>query len=128
VEVDVAVAQREQLALPQPGERSELDEVAIRSNGIRREFLDLVPVEEAHLRLLAPRRLHAEDALVDDVPALLRAREQLLEHTERELRLPRRAARQRGDVVLDRGRVDLVERDTCEDVEVRQDLADARER
>jgi hypothetical protein len=31
-------------------------------------------------------------------------------------------------VVFDRGRVDLVERDTCEDVEVRQDLAYARER
>lgn len=30
--------------------------------------------------------------------------------------------------VLDHGRVDLVERDTCDDVEVRQDLADARER
>ncbi|MCZ7589953.1 MAG: hypothetical protein M5U27_14065 [Gaiella sp.] len=31
-------------------------------------------------------------------------------------------------MVLDRGRVDLVERDTYEDVEVRQDLAYARER
>ena len=87
------------------------------------ELLDLVPVEEAHLGLVAPRRLHAEDALVDEVPALLRVREHLLEHAQRELGLARRATCERGDVVLDRGRVDLVERDTCEDVEVRQDLA-----
>lgn len=38
--------------------------------------------------------------------------EQLLEHAQRELGLPRRAARQRGDVVLDCGRADLVESDT----------------
>jgi hypothetical protein len=31
-------------------------------------------------------------------------------------------------VVLDCGRVDLVERDACEGLEVREDLADARER
>jgi hypothetical protein len=48
--------------------------------------------------------------------------------TRSELRLARRAARQSGDVVLDRCRPDLVERDMRKDVEVRQDLAYARER
>ncbi|HWQ24821.1 MAG TPA: hypothetical protein VNK94_12010 [Gaiellaceae bacterium] len=127
-EVDAAVAQCEQLALAQTGQRSQLDEVAVRSDGVGCELLDLVPAEEAHLRLIAPRRVDAEDALIDEVSALLGVREHLLEHPKRELGLARRAACERCDMVLDRGRTDLVERDTCEDVEVRQDLAYTRER
>jgi hypothetical protein len=95
---------------------------------VRGELLDLVPVEEAHLRLVAPRRLDAEDALVDEVAAVLRVDEHLLEHAERELGLSGRAAGERRDVVLDRSRADLVERDRAEGVEVRQDVADASER
>ncbi|MGH2920963.1 MAG: hypothetical protein ACRDKU_02720 [Gaiellaceae bacterium] len=60
--------------------------------------------------------------------ALLRVREHLLEYTESELSLAGSATCERGDVVLDRCRTDLVERDRAEDVEVRQDVADARER
>jgi hypothetical protein len=45
------------------------------------------------------------------VPALLRVREQLFEHAERERGLARRAACERSDVVLDGGRADLVERE-----------------
>ena len=72
VEVEVPVAQREQLALTQPCERRDQDEVAVGSDGVGGQLLDLVPVEEAHFRLLAPRRLHAEDALVDDVATELK--------------------------------------------------------
>jgi hypothetical protein len=68
------------------------------------------------------------DALVDEVAALLRVREHLLEHAERELGQTRRAACERGDLVLDRNGADLVERERVEDVEVRHDLADARKR
>ena len=61
-------------------------------------------------RLVAPRRLDAEDGLVDEVAALLRVREHLLEQAQRQLGLARCALRERGDVVLDGGRADLVER------------------
>src|SRR5207244_9625227 len=66
VEVDISVAEREQLALPESRERGEQDHVAVRRNGVGSELLHLRPSEEAHLALLAPRRLDAEDALVDE--------------------------------------------------------------
>jgi hypothetical protein len=128
LEVDVAIAEREQLALPEAGQRREQHEVAVGSQRVGGELVNLRPREEAHLRLLAPRRLHAEDTLVDEVPALLRVREHLLEHAERELGLAGRATCERGDVILDGRRTDLVERERAEDVEVRQHVADARER
>jgi hypothetical protein len=86
-----------------------------------------VPVDESHLRLLSSWRFDAESTLVDEVPALLRIGEHLLEHAERELGLPRRAAGERRAVVFDRSRADLVERDRREGVEVRWDVVDARE-
>lgn len=126
--VDVAVAEREELALPQTGERGEQHHVAVGSDGIGGDVLDLVPVEEAHLGLVAARRLQPEDALVDEVAALLRVREHLLEHAKRQLGLTGSAARECRDVILDYGRPDLVERDRAEYAEVRQHLADACER
>ena len=116
-EVDVAVAQGEQLALAQTRERGDITMFPYGAR-FRRELLDLAPPQEAHLVRLAAGSLDAEDALVDEVPALLRVREDLLEQPERELGLPRYALRKRGDVVLDRGRTDLVKRIRREDLEV----------
>src|SRR5581483_1764982 len=104
------------------------DKVPVRRDSVGGELFHVVPFDELPLLRLAPRRLDAEDALVDEVAALLRVREDLFEQPERELSLTRRALREPGDVVLHGGRTDLVERDGCEGVEVRQDLTDARER
>jgi hypothetical protein len=45
LEVDIAIAEGEQLALPESGERGEQDEVAVGRDSVRGELLDLRPVE-----------------------------------------------------------------------------------
>jgi hypothetical protein len=128
IEVDVAIAKGEQLALAKSGQRGVQNEIAVRRDRVGGQLLDLVPFEEAHLRLIPPRWLDAEDALVDEVPTLLRVREHLLEHPQCELGLAWCVSRGRGDVILNHGRADLVEVEPAEDVEVWQDLACSRER
>jgi len=83
---------------------------------------------EAHLARLAPRRRDAEDRFVDEVATLLRIREHLLEHAQGELSLARCALREICDVILDRSRADLIERDGTEHVEVLHQVARAVER
>ena len=115
-EVDGPVAKGEQLALAQPGQAREADEVAVRLDRLGSEQLDLRPVEESHLDAVAARRPDAEDRLVDVVAALLRAAQDHLERVEHQLGRARRTRRDRVDVILDLGGANRLELDRVEDL------------
>jgi hypothetical protein len=75
-----------------------------------------------------PRGLQPKERFINSVAAFLCVGEHLLEHPKGEFRLPRRATRERSDVILDVGWADRVERTRTEDAEMRQHLADTRQR
>ena len=99
----------QQLTLTQPGQAAKRTRASERVDGLGGKELHVVPGEEATLCLFHPWRAQTEDRVVDDLPTLFRASENLLRDTQDELRPSRSWLCDRGHLLLELGRRDRLD-------------------